>query len=403
MPIEGLSTDELSFPRIGKLRKGEAKKDDRPGKDLTYFRFTSEDPALVDRFREIYGPEPREIHVILPFRTKAENWSDWKEAWKAGGMLHRCTGTRTVIFRQKDGSYCDDPKKQIACPGGCKEVGRLSIIIPEFARLAFVTVETHSKLDIIEINRNLNMLQFLYDDLRKVPMVLRREKRMVSCPIEGRRVRQEKWLLHIEADPEWVARRLAADRAAVMPQLPETIDGEIVVDSINGDNGIDVDPETGEILDTSPGKADSTPIQAAPPHDDYIGQPPPDAGPVEDRPAKQTDALTAEDRRRVIRMKAGWKGTARLLAGDPATEKQIGYAASLLTDRGAKTSEQRRWVLTYLFNCQAGANQQIDLYKREASQLIDWLTSLDEKLGKAEVGCILREQQKANGQAPLFE
>ena len=50
MPIKGLTNGEMDFPEIGRLRKGAPKTQaDRPGKDLTYFRFEADELArLVD-------------------------------------------------------------------------------------------------------------------------------------------------------------------------------------------------------------------------------------------------------------------------------------------------------------------------------------------------------------------
>ena len=60
MTIKGL-TDKLErrMPKLGQLRKGEKKKGNRPGKDLTYFRFVCQDPTIDRRFHEIYDKEPR--------------------------------------------------------------------------------------------------------------------------------------------------------------------------------------------------------------------------------------------------------------------------------------------------------------------------------------------------------
>jgi hypothetical protein len=67
---------------IGKLRKGAPKNDKgHVGRELEWFRFTSEIPALVDVFAEIYGAEPASFEITLPSGLPAANWSAWCEEW----------------------------------------------------------------------------------------------------------------------------------------------------------------------------------------------------------------------------------------------------------------------------------------------------------------------------------
>src|SRR5262245_30506793 len=144
MAIIGLTDRPASFPQIGVLRKGGPKKQiekngrvvDSYGADLKHFRFDSDDTEATKRFAEIYGDEPRSIRVFVPFRTTAENCEAWKEAWTASSLQHRCDGQTMVRWLTPQGRYSDEPK---ACPGGCKQVGRLKVIIPELRRLAYVT------------------------------------------------------------------------------------------------------------------------------------------------------------------------------------------------------------------------------------------------------------------------
>ena len=52
MPVKGLTdrkSIEARYPILGKLRKGDKKRANRPGEDLSHFRFTGEGP----RFEEI--------------------------------------------------------------------------------------------------------------------------------------------------------------------------------------------------------------------------------------------------------------------------------------------------------------------------------------------------------------
>lgn len=218
MPIVGLSERSAAFPLIGVLRKGapKPKNGDRPGEDLTFFRFTSDDPVAVEAFRAAYGDEPRELKVMLPYATPAENFEAWREEWVAGGLVHRCDGVFSVIWRDDAGQY---QTTQVPCPyrdvdddrkRPCKPVGRLTVILPRLRRLAYVTVLTTSLHDIMTLEENLAAAAMIHGSLLGIPFVLRRRPRMISMPgPNGTRVRREKWLLSLEPDPRWVAAKLA--------------------------------------------------------------------------------------------------------------------------------------------------------------------------------------------------
>ena len=149
MPIKGLTDRGGQFPQIGQLRKGGVKVDDnKPGPDLKHFRFTTEDAGARKDFNEVYGDKPDSIKIILPFRTTEENFEAWQEEWVAGGLKHRCDGETVVLWLTPAGDYSHIEKK---CTGGCKPAGRLKVVIPELKRLAYVTVLTTSKNDIIEL------------------------------------------------------------------------------------------------------------------------------------------------------------------------------------------------------------------------------------------------------------
>lgn len=226
MPIAGLTDRAASFPRIGVLRKGAAKVSDRqPGKDLTHFRFDTDDDQAAAQFAEAYGAEPRAIRIYLPYDGVEENFVTWQEHWAAGGLMHRCDGVTCVMRRTANGSGYD--RSPAPCPhinlpkdhrDRCKPVGRLSVIIPELKRLAYVTVLTHSIHDIISLTEQLSALSGVAGRLRGIPMILRRTEREISMPDgKGGRVRRAKWLLSIEAAPHWVGLQLEAQERAALP------------------------------------------------------------------------------------------------------------------------------------------------------------------------------------------
>lgn len=247
--IKGLTDRGPMFPEIGVLRKG-AKKEDpkKPGKDLTYFRFDTQDQNALRLFQTAFGKEPREIEIRLPFATTDENFEAWNEEYGAGGLKHRCNGVDCVLWQKPDGTYSTDPKK---CPGGCKQTGRLKVIIPALERFAYVTVTTTSKWDIMTIHQNLMALELMRGSLRGIPMVLCRRQREISTPPDNakegaKRARRRKWLLAVEAMPEWVKLELQAQKQAALPGINEPLmlkPGE--VDEEEDDEELDP-AETGE-------------------------------------------------------------------------------------------------------------------------------------------------------------
>lgn len=262
---------EAQFPNIGKLRKGGVKPENgkAPGKDLTYFRFDTDDRRAETMFHAVYGEQPSQINVYLPLQTAAQNFTCWQEAYVAGGLTHRCDGETCIIWL--DGTkYRTDP---IPCPGGCKEVGRLMVIIPELQRFAYVTVETHSVHDIIRLQENLQAVEFLRGDLRGIPFILKRTPVEISTPtLDGKRARREKWLLSIEVDPAWAALQLESMHRAAL-----TVNGVTVDESRLLTTAYDDDDEDEEMTTTAIEPEPVVPAQAQRPQRPASTTPPPTA------------------------------------------------------------------------------------------------------------------------------
>lgn len=270
MPIKGLTDNVIPrFPRLGKLRKGGEKPQtgNKPGTELAYFRFTSENPAIVQAFHEAYGAQPAMLRVYLPYPSAEMDFSTWKEAWAAGGLMHRCDGETCVIWRTPEGKYSQEPKP---CPGGCKEVGRLEVILPELITAGFVgyvTLETHSLHDLMNITATLEAVQQSAQDrpngLQGIEFVLRRKKERISTPDgKGGRVTREKWLVSIEPVPSWAQTYLAMASTTLALEAPRVnmLTGEIVDEE--GENEDDESP-------TPPTEAELRDIILATPQGDF--------------------------------------------------------------------------------------------------------------------------------------
>lgn len=255
MPIKSLQSNrQAQFPIIGKLRKGspQVEKNGKKvmGRDLGHFRFDSDDAAASSAFVAAYGEQPKTLKVLLPFATVEQNFQAWMEEYTSGGLKRRCDGENQVFHRDERGNGVTVPtacEKSCGRSCLCKQVGRLYVIVPELARLAYVVVETHSIYDIIQLTENLQAAFVLRGNLAGVPFVLSRRGREISTPNPsdpGKRFRTKKSLLFIEPDPEWVQRKLIAMRADAFAMLPD-------ISSAHGTTTstpmADVDRETGEI------------------------------------------------------------------------------------------------------------------------------------------------------------
>ena len=286
--IVGLTDRGMAFPEIGQIRKGEEKtRADQPGKDLTYFRvvFAEAEREAQRVFEQHYGSEPAKIQIWLPFPDRDRCWEAAYEAYTASELKARAgicplpeadltlnyfeklkdPETLEVLvkdWRDADGKlrvfdpdapvghYMNQKGKRI--PLYATPAGRLKVILPILGRLAFFTVHTTSIWDIAEISGNLDALQWTNaqvtgnDSLSRILIDLYRKPKKISVPkgkgAGGERIRVEKWLLHLEANPEWVRTKVAESYATSLPASPagaflpegngyENGDGEEVIEA----------------------------------------------------------------------------------------------------------------------------------------------------------------------------
>lgn len=251
MPIAGLSNREPSFPRLGVIKKGGVKPQtgNRPGANLTFFRFDTDDTAAAALWKEAYPGEPREIHVFMAYPRPEQCFSAWKELWGKTGISHRCDGDRCVLHRKQDGSLSNEP---VPCPGGCKEIGRLQVLLPALRRFGVVTVQTHSKNDIIELDGNLRAAYAQIGTLSGVPFVLKRAERIITKrDSAGKPFQGPEWLLTLEVDSKWVEKKfLQMQEEAMNGRLSQThqslaLPSQSVMETEHGS----VDVSTGELID----------------------------------------------------------------------------------------------------------------------------------------------------------
>lgn len=233
MPIKGLTDRGLAFPEIGQIRKGAPKGERGPGKDLDYFRvtFDEREQEAEKVFRAKYHDKPTEINIILPFNEIDRCWDAWLEAYTAGRMVARSDGERFLYLvdvatgevKVKNGEPFT-PHRDVVGKAGkteirCKATGRLKVIIPELARAAYVTVLTTSVHDVANISAQLEAFKQINGGrIAGIPLVLRRRPKKISMPKpDGTRARLTKWMLSVEADPEWVKKMLIVAKHLALP------------------------------------------------------------------------------------------------------------------------------------------------------------------------------------------
>ena len=358
MPIKGLTDRGLSFPLIGKIRKGAPKTDNAPGKDLTYFRIET-DLDTEKKLRHPYGEQPRSLNVALAFPEIDRVWSAYEEAYTAGRMIARSDGECMLYWvtpgtgevkvlngepetpRPQDGivGYYIS-KRNEKMPIKLKPVGRLSVVIPELKRLAYFLVLTTSTYDILNISQQLRAVEEIARrtgrTIAGIPLILNRRPAMISVPsgANGERVRREKWLLNIEVHPAFVEGLLG------LPQLGSTLEVMELPAGVQPVEDEDEDVLDGEIVDEPP-------------------QPPPPPAPAHTS-NKQTRPL-APDKLKESLLAAAEKS-------EPASAKEIATVAACL-EYVFLSKDKRYMFLKYLF----GKERLKDLDPKISAALHRWL------------------------------
>lgn len=415
MGIKGLTDTVASFPCIGTLRKGAKKtQENAPGKDLSYFRFTSDDPAAEKMFTDAYGAEPREINVYLPFPTTDENASFWFEHWVAGGLKWRGDGETLVMWQDEKGEYQHTPKPQPENEG--KPTGRLMVIIPELQRLAYVTVQTTSWHDCRELSANLRAAEVTANqmgkDLMGIPFKLTRVGREISTPSGkgGKRARREKWLLHLEVGPTWFRKQLAESQRLALEFTQET-EKTLSLPAPDWDDEDDriIDGSTGEILTIEAPPEPEKPKPASKKKPEPEPEPEPANEPSKPKRPYTPDVLIAEFRRRIVA--AG--GHVPLLKGEDelASIEQKGLLVGKLNEVFApadkETIEQNRHCL---IEAVTGDKSTKTIGRAAAGVLLSWMLAEPDDTGDRpikqfvvqEAQAIVRAHLEASGQQTLL-
>jgi len=369
MPIFDIQAKaEPTFPRLGKIRKGGKKQSNRPGADLQHFRLDDAED-VAEAYEKLYGTrEPQEMGILLPFDDMDRVFRAFHELYTGGTLLCQGDGQRVQYMRHPNtgnllvrGGFavCDFETtgrsfcrgEEVPCPGmnhdlysicqQCKPHGYLMAIVPEVRRFGYYEFTTTSFYDILNLTANLKaIMQLNRGRLTGVPLVIRRVPTMIPTPgSNGKRVRREKWLLHIEAAPGWVEqlqnkwealREPGNGHAVAMLDAPEVEDDE------DEDDGV-VEAEYAE--------ADAEP-----------------------EPAVETHAVT---------LQVASEYLATLAGGEAAPKGYQGSVANLLSEAigGKKNEPERHAILEAL----TGEQSTSKLSMGQAKQLIKWLVPQEKR------------------------
>lgn len=236
MPIVGITDRAGMFMEIGRIRKGEEKSANAPGKNLDHFRvvFRKDEKEAMDVFFATYGETPRQINVRLAYPDVARNWDAYYEAHAKGGMIAQATGDRVdggvwryyydsesgqvhikdYIPRDEigeqlvvDGPRLDKPIATGGKPVFLKMAGKLKVVIPELGRVGHMTLVTTSIYDIAAISQELqgyaDEARLVNSTLCNIPFVLLRREEMITKKIDDKKVKAADWMVHIIPSGEW--------------------------------------------------------------------------------------------------------------------------------------------------------------------------------------------------------
>ncbi len=247
----------LAFPTIGQIRKGAPKiKKEKPdgkvyevvGPDLGeffrvhFFPGNGGADAIFAREYKCEGTNDFKVKVIKATCTFESVWKSWEcynEAYQAGRLIAQADdekflrfedpATREVLVKNghvvgHDGRLTQEirpfvPGEVISYSRGdrnfllkIKPYGRLRLWLPIFQRLVTIELRTTAFYDRVNIEGQLSAIQGIADALHHgnvagIPLLVYRKLGDVLRPNDDGKswTRDQKWLINIEVDPEWVA------------------------------------------------------------------------------------------------------------------------------------------------------------------------------------------------------
>lgn len=229
---------ELRLPRIGVIRKGSemtrgaTPDQNRPGKDLEYFRLDRAAPAVVSAWAEVMGREPKSISGILPYSDPAENLSIWDELWQGKKLLWRGDGERLHVQLQGNSYVRYAPGQGPAQPaaagdkvgkGKVTRLSRLRLLLPQLRIAGIFEITSGSAIDADELWANLMWIRSTVATLQGAPVTVFRAPRQFNIPDNkkpGETMQVTKHMLHLMLDGNYLDKLLPSPGAGLLPMQP---------------------------------------------------------------------------------------------------------------------------------------------------------------------------------------
>jgi len=200
MPIRPI---ERRLPEIGRLRLGERKQPNRPGKPLETFRFSSKSKENVEAMAELHGGDVREwaengraewdvilTSPVITILVPPDNSYMWRmEQWGRGRLSKWCDGLIcNVVEEGPEGKAeverpceCDEDEPE------CQSTTRMRLMIDGLPVIGQVLMVTHSWNAAAEIPGLLEVIERAAQSGVIVPATLRIEQRTQVHRIHGTR------------------------------------------------------------------------------------------------------------------------------------------------------------------------------------------------------------------------
>lgn len=246
MPICELQEGIPRLKRLGIIRLGKPKGENRPGRPSEHFELRD-----APEVAEVYGPSPTRLNILLPFDDIDLVLDAWHRLYGAGSL--KCRGDGNTIdymvdeggqalvaqgfarrsfhlngerFEEGDAVPCGGFKKIYPRCRGCSPRAILRVMIQEILRLGYWQIGTGSKHSILNLTGELKWAKRLFGKLVGIPFVLELTPEPISVPMEDHRVRMEKYILHVEPHPDWISAQLEhlqsqfLGRWEAVPSLP---------------------------------------------------------------------------------------------------------------------------------------------------------------------------------------
>ena len=265
--ISGLS-DIRRFPRLGKIHLGTTGVSQNTGRTypmaLDHFLVHADETTSAQSaaaFQAVYPGEPKSLRVMFPGNDTSQIFPQALKSYTVSQGLY-CIGDGVSAHRRdEDGKWA-----QRECPCDrlqdrqCRRVASLYVMLPDVAGGGVWQIDTGSWHSIVNVNSGLDFVRMVTGGrVAMIPLTLR----LVS---RGANVNGTASTIHVldllQEDMVLAQIIAAAERpftaALGVPHYPaEAPDGFVP--------GVDVDPETGELL---------TPLQPAPPLAEAPPEPP---------------------------------------------------------------------------------------------------------------------------------